>query len=110
MFYSYYEYSERKKDPCAFYRSTVREPLFLPLFLVVGGKCRETSKRVLSLEILKKIFSSLCKMTANMLPRLEEKVKSREGKGVVKIGCSLKRNVLGIICMESEKDKLLGSV
>lgn len=67
MFYSYYKYSERKKDSCTFYRSTVREPLFLPLLLAVGGKRRETSKRLLSLEILKEIFSSLGKMTANIL-------------------------------------------
>lgn len=67
MFYSYYKYSERKKGPCTFYRSTVREPL-LPLLLAVGGNRRETSKRVLFLEILKEIFSSLGKMTANILP------------------------------------------
>lgn len=69
-----------KKDPCTFYRSTVREPLFLPLFLAVGGKCRETSKRILSLEILKEIFSSLCKTTANMAYIWKKRLKEEKAK------------------------------
>lgn len=88
-FYSYYRHNERKKDPHLFYRSTVREPLS-PLFLVWDGKGRETSERILPLEILKEICSLLCKIIANILHIFGRKIKRREGKDVVKIGFSLK--------------------
>lgn len=64
--YSHYKYSERKEDPCPFYKPTVRELLFLLLFLVVDRKSTETSETILSLEILKDILSSLCEMAANI--------------------------------------------
>lgn len=63
--YSHYKYSERK-DPYPSYTPTVRELLLLLLFLVVDWKSVETSETILSLEILKEIFSSLCEMAAKI--------------------------------------------
>lgn len=58
--------NERKEVPCRSYRPTAEELLLLLLFLVVDRKSMETSETILSLEIVKEIFSSLCEMTANI--------------------------------------------
>lgn len=55
-----------KEDAHPSYRPTVRELLLLLLFLVVDRKSIETSETVLSLEILKEIFSSLCEVEAKI--------------------------------------------
>lgn len=102
--YFHHKYSERK-DPCPSYRPNLKELLLLLLFLVVDKESVETAETILSLEILKEIFSSLSEMAANIARIWKKSLKEEPGK----CDCSLKRSVLGVICMGSKRDKLLAS-
>lgn len=66
MVCSHYKYSERREHPYPSYRPTARELLLLLLFLELDRKSIETSETVISLEILKEIFSSLCEVEAKI--------------------------------------------